>query len=212
LLMSAEDEEGQAMTSQELRDQLITLLLLGHETTASSLAWAFYWICSVPHVYEKLQAELSSLDYNNRTEGLAQLPYLNAVCQETLRLYPIALISQPRIVKEGLKILDYNFEKGTILVPCIYLAHHDPETFHDSYEFIPERFLECKFTPYEYFPFGGGSRACIGGAFSLFEMKLVLGTILSSIDIKLASQPAIQPVRRGITIVPSGGVKVLVKA
>lgn len=211
LLMSGQDEDGQPMTDGELRDQLITLLLLGHETTASSLAWAFYWIYSSTGVASKLQAELHTLGKKPHSEAIAQLPYLNAVCQETLRVYPIALISQPRVVKQPLEIKSYNFEPGTILVPCIYIAHHRRETFPNPRQFQPERFLERKYSPYEYFPFGGGSRACIGGAFSLFEMKLVLGTVISRLQLSLAEQPQVQPVRRGITIVPSGGVQMTVQ-
>jgi cytochrome P450 len=209
LLMSAKDENGESMSDQELRDQLMTLLLLGHETTASSLAWAFYWIYSTPHVLEKLQQELA-MAQDNPAQNFPQLPYLNAVCAETLRLYPIALISQPRIVKEPLTWQDYYFESGTILVPCIYLAHHRREQFPNSHSFQPERFLQEKITAYEYFPFGGGSRACIGSAFSLFEMKLVLGTIISNLSLKLFNPDRIKPVRRGITIVPAGGVEMLV--
>lgn len=211
LLMAAEDEQGKNMSDQELRDQLMTLLLLGHETTASSLAWAFYWIYHTPSVLAKLQQELAGAE-SNPAANLPQLPYLNAVCQETLRLYPIALIAQPRIVKEPLAWQDYFFEVETILVPCIYLAHHRPEQFPESHSFKPERFLKQKITAYEYFPFGGGSRACIGSAFSLFEMKLVLGTIISILSLKLVNPDKIKPVRRGITIVPASGVQMIAKS
>ncbi|MFW6296664.1 MAG: cytochrome P450 [Halothece sp.] len=209
LLMSARDESGEAMTDVELRDQLITLLFLGHETTASSLAWALYWIYSSPNVLDKLTFELNALEDKTDPNAIANLPYLNAVCSETLRLYPIALISQPRVVQNTVKLEKHSYEPETILVPCIYLAHHREETFPNSLEFKPERFLERKFTPYEYFPFGGGTRACIGGAFSMYEMKLILGTILSHCNLKLAKQAPIKPIRRGITIVPSGGVKMI---
>jgi cytochrome P450 len=205
LLMSAEDEEGEKMSDRELRDQLLTLLFLGHETTASSLAWAFYWLYKRPAIRQKLQQEINALGRNFEPEALANLPYLNAVCQETLRVYPIALIAQPRIVKQPLTIQSTTYAPGAILIPCIYLAHHRPQSFPEPHLFKPERFLERKITPFEFFPFGGGSRGCIGMAFSLYEMKLVLGTILARLQLKLDASVPLKPVRRGITIVPSGG-------
>lgn len=203
LLLSARDHTGQPMTDEELRDQLITLLLLGHETTASALAWAFYWVHQTPSVLERLLEELDALGDAPDPDRLAQLPYLTAVCKESLRLYPIALISQPRRVKEPVEIDGYLFDRGTILVPCIYLAHHRPQTYVHPDQFQPERFLHQKVSPYEFLPFGGGSRSCIGSAFSLYEMKLVLATVLSRYQLALANRGAVKPVRRGITIVPS---------
>ena len=203
LLLSAEDESGKKMSDQELRDQLITLLFLGHETTASSLAWMFYWVYSLPPVWEQLKTEFVTLENNPDPESLIKLPYLDAICKETLRLYPIALISQPRVVKETIMINGVSYNPESILVPCIYLAHHREAIFPNSDQFLPERFLENQFTAYEYFPFGGGNRACIGAAFSLYEMKLVFGTIFANLDLELFAHKTVKPVRRGITIVPS---------
>lgn len=209
LLLSAEDEVGNQMSDSELRDQLITLLFLGHETTASSLAWMFYWVYSSPQIWKKLKTEVNRLGNDPDPEALIKLPYLDAICKETLRLYPIALISQPRVVKETIFINGTSYSPETILVPCIYLAHHREKNFHNSTTFVPERFLEHQFTAYQYFPFGGGSRACIGAAFSLYEMKLVFATIFTHLNLELSSKKSVQPVRRGITIVPSGGVEVI---
>lgn len=209
LLMSAHDENGQQMSNVELRDQLVSLLLLGYETTAAVLAWAFYWIHSSPSVLKTLQEELNSLGNPLNPDALAQLPYLTAVCAETLRINPIALICTPRRTLEPLPLAGYHFDAGVILIPCIYLAHQRSETFPNPKEFKPERFLNEKFSPYEYFPFGGGYRGCIGAAFSMFEMKLVIGTILSRCQLSLTRQHPVRPIRRGITIVPSGGVSVV---
>ncbi len=138
------------------------------------------------------------------------MPYLTAL-PETLRIYPIALICTPRMVQESLQVAGYKFESGTVLVPCIYLAHRRAETYPQPEQFNPERFLKQKFSPYEYLPFGGGSRGCIGTAFSMYEMKLVLATILSRFELTLANQRPVYPVRRGITIVPSSnGVQMVV--
>lgn len=207
MLMSACDETGQGMTDVELRDQLITLLLLGHETTASALAWAFYWIYEQPQVLDRLLAELDALGSNPDPIKITQLPYLTAVCKEALRVYPIALISQPRVVKESVQIAGYEFQPGTILVPCIYLAQRRPEVYPQPEQFQPERFLNRKFSPYEYLPFGGGSRSCIGMALSMLEMKLVLATVLSRYQLAPSYKGRVQPTRRGITFVPSSNFR-----
>ena len=212
MLMAARDDRGQQMDDEELRDQLMSLLLLGYETTAAALAWAFYLIHSHPHVRDRLQQELNNAD-NPQPDAIAQLPYLTAVCQESLRVHPIALICTPRMVRDSIQIAGDNFNAGTIIVPCIYLAHRRVETYPDPEKFQPERFLQQKFSPFEYLPFGGGSRGCIGAAFSLYEMKLVLATVLSQYELELANSRPVDPVRRGITIVPSeNGMQMVVKA
>ena len=207
LLIAAQDEQGNTLTDEELHDQLITLLLLGYDTTSSALAWAFYWIHKTPQVCQNLEQERQNLDQNSDALDITQLPYLTAVCQETLRIHPIALISQPRVVKKAVKIQNYQFAPGTILVPCIHLAHHRNSVFPDSKQFKPERFLNHKFSAYEYFPFGGGRRSCIGMALSLFEMKLILSTILSHYQLQLIEHRPVKAVRRGITIIPSNDFK-----
>ncbi len=212
LLLAARDEDGEGMSDRELRDQLITLLLLGHETTASSLAWALHWLHSQPGILPQLQAELANLGSAATPEAIAQLPYLSAVCQETLRLYPIALIAQPRVVRQPFSLGDRQLAPGQIVIACIYLAHQRAATFAAPEQFRPERFLTRKFSPYEYFPFGGGSRGCIGMAFAIYEMKLILATLLQVRSLQLAPQPPVRPVRRGITIVPSGGVRMAVQS
>lgn len=213
MLMSARDENGQSMTDIELRDQLVSLLLLGYETTAGALAWAFYLIHSHAQVLDKLRHEIDSLGDHPQPEAIATLPYLTAVCQESLRIHPIALICTPRMVKESVQVTGYSFCAETIIVPCIYLAHRRTETYPQPEKFQPERFLNQKFSPFEYLPFGGGSRGCIGAAFSLYEMKLVLASVLSRFELALANQRPVYPVRRGITIVPSSsGVQMVVKA
>ncbi|MDV2990735.1 MAG: putative cytochrome P450 135B1 [Chroococcidiopsis sp. SAG 2025] len=202
MLMSARDENGQQMNDEELRDQLMSLLLLGYETTAAALAWAFYLIHSHPQVRDRLQQELNNAD-RTQPDAIAQLPYLTAICQESLRVHPIALICTPRMVRDSVQIAGDKFNAGTIIIPCIYLTHRREEIYPQPEKFQPERFLQQKFSPFEYLPFGGGSRGCIGAAFSLYEMKLVLAAVLSQYELELANSRPVSPVRRGITIVPS---------
>lgn len=211
LLISARDENGEGMSDRELRDQIITLLLLGYDTTASATAWVFYLIHQFPHIRDQLVAELQTLGSDSDPTQAVQLPYLTAVCREALRLHPIALISQPRVVRESVTIRGDRFEPGTILVPCIHLAHMRSPTYPEPKKFRPERFLERRFSPYEYFPFGGGSRSCIGMALSLFEIKIILAIVLSRCQFSLADLGPVRPVRRGITIVPSDNFKLIVE-
>jgi unspecific monooxygenase len=210
LMMAARDEAGESMTDVELRDELMTLLIAGHETTATALAWALYWIHHLPEVREKLLQELDSLGENPDPNAIFRAPYLNAVCSETLRLYPVAMLVLNRLVKSPLKIMGYEFEPGTLLVPCIYLAHHRQDLYPESKQFKPERFLERQFAPSEYLPFGGGNRRCIGMALALFEMKLVLATVLSQWQMELADSKPVQPLRKGALIGPAGGVRMVV--
>ncbi|KJH72446.1 cytochrome P450 [Aliterella atlantica] len=219
LLLAARDEVGQPMTDEELRDELITLLFAGHETTASALAWALYCIDSLPEVKEKLRAEIDSLPANSEpnalaklNEVIARLPYLNAVCCETLRIYPIALNPFPRVTKVPMEIMGYKFEPGTLLLASTYLTHHREDIYPEPKQFKPERFLSRQFSPYEYLPFGGSDRRCIGAAFALFEMKLALATILSRCELKLATKHPIKPTRRGLTVAPPANMQMVVTA
>ncbi|MBW4547609.1 MAG: cytochrome P450 [Symplocastrum torsivum CPER-KK1] len=210
LLLSARDEAGQPMTDEELRDELLTLLFAGHETTASALSWALYWTDHLPAVRDRLLSELDTLSPDTDPTTIARLPYLSAVCQETLRIYPIAINPFPRTLKAPMEIMGYQFEPGTNLLISIYLTHHREDIYPEPKRFKPERFLERQFSPYEYLPFGGGNRLCIGMAFAQYEMKLVLATILSRYNLMLADSRPIKPARRGFTIAPPGNMRMVV--
>ena len=201
--MSARDEAGEALTDAELRDELMTLLLVGHETTATALTWALYWIHKFPTVRNQLLNELQALDAPLDFSTLFRLPYLNAVCCETLRIYPVIMATFARVTKSRIELMGSSLEPGTIVVGCIYLAHHRADVYPDPDEFRPERFLERHYSPFEYLPFGGGVRRCIGMAFAQFEMKLVISGILSGFELALADSRSVRPVRRGLTSGPS---------
>ena len=207
LMMAARDENGEPMTNEELRDELMTLLFAGHETTATALAWAFYWIHSLPSVRQKLLQELDSLGENPDPMEISRLPYLSAVCQETLRIYPVGMLTFPRVVREPVEVMGYQLEPGTMIFGSIYLTHHREDLYPEPLQFKPERFLERQFSPYEYVPFGGGSRRCIGLALAQLEMKLVLAKILQNFDLVLAEKKPVQAKRRGVTLGPAGGVR-----
>ena len=210
LLLAARDEQGEPMTDIELRDELMTLLFAGHETTASALSWAFYWIHKIPEVQTKLLAELSAITPDTDPSDIAKLSYLSAVCSETLRIHPVVIFTFGRTLRQPMQVMGYDLPAGAMLSPCIYLVHHREDLYPNSKEFRPERFLERQFSPYEYLPFGGSNRRCLGYAFALFEMKLILATVLKQTPLQLASQRPIQPVRRGLTFTPAGGVPMVV--
>jgi cytochrome P450 family 110 len=205
LMMSARDENGEPMTDVELRDELMTLLVAGHETTASAITWALYWIHHLPEVRQKLLSELDNFRDNADLYEITRLPYLTAVCQETLRIYPIAMIALPRAVKSPIEIMGYKFEPGTLLAPCIYLTHRRQDLYPNPQQFQPERFLARQFSQYEYLPFGGGNRRCLGVAFAMLEIKLVLATVLSHFELAIAEPRPVKPIRRGLTLAPSEG-------
>ncbi|CAD5939358.1 putative cytochrome P450 110 [Planktothrix tepida] len=207
LMIAARDEEGNPMTDQELRDELLTLLFAGHETTATAMSWALYWIHRQPEVYQTLMQELTSLPSDANGMDIFRLPYLTAVCQETLRIYPVGMLTFARTNKESVDLMGYQLPPKTLVVGCIYLTHRREDLYPQADQFKPERFLEHKFSPYEFLPFGGGSRLCLGMALAQYEMKLVLATILLNYELNLLEKQPVKAVRRGVTLAPKGGIK-----
>lgn len=211
LMLSARDENGQPMSDRQLQDELMTMLVAGHETTATALSWAFYWIHKLPEVKEKLLQELANLGDNPDPLAISRLPYLTALCQETLRIYPIVPITFPRIAKSAVEIMGHQFEAETTLVPCVYLVHHREDLYPEPKQFRPERFLERQYSACEFIPFGGGNRHCLGYALAMLEMKLVLATVLTNYELALANNQLVTPKRRGLTIATSNGVPLVMK-
>jgi cytochrome P450 family 110 len=203
LLMSARDEAREGLSDTELRDELMTLLIAGHETTATALTWALYWIHRLPSVRQRLLAEIDSLDNNFDPNVVFKLPYLSAVCSETLRIHPVALLTFARVTRSRVILTGVTLDPGTMVAGCIYLAHRRAEAFPDPEKFNPDRFLDRHYSPYEFLPFGGGVRRCIGMAFAQFEMKLVLCAILSRFDLALANSRPVRQQRRGLVSGPS---------
>ncbi len=209
LLLAARDEDGQPMTDPELKDELRTLLIAGHETTALGMAWALHHLHHEPQTLQRLLEELAPLGPQPEPEALMKLPYLGAVCDESLRLHPIVIVVGRRTLAP-FTLRGRELPPGTAIMGSIWLAHHDPATYPESQRFRPERFLERKFSPFEYLPFGGGARRCIGAAFALYEMRVVLGTLLATHRFSLAQGTTPErPVRRNVTFGPSQGAELV---
>ena len=210
LLVSARADDGATLSDQEIREQILTLLFAGHETVGSALAWALHLVASNPPVLARLLVELDALGDVPPAEALAAAPYLGAVCSETLRLYP----PLPDVIRKLLRpmtVMGHDLPAGTAVAACIAAIHVRPDLFPEPTAFRPERFLERTYAPHEYLPFGGGDRRCIGSAFSLYQMKLVLGTLLARYRFELCDRKPVRPVLRNIATGPSGGVPALVR-
>jgi len=208
LMMAARHEDGSAMTRDELHDELITLVFAGHETTGIALAWSIYWLLANPECMRRLLTEIDKLGSNPDPENLSRLPYLDAVVQETLRLHPI-VPDIPRQTTRPFELLGYRIPEGIGVAVATSRIHMNKDVYPDPEKFRPERFLERKFSPFEFTPFGGGARRCLGAAFATYEMKIVLGTLLSHYRLVLAEPGEVKPARRNIVMGPATGVRVM---
>jgi cytochrome P450 len=203
MLLRARHDDGSPMSQQELRDELMTALVAGHETTASQLAWAFERLARDPRVLGRLTAEVD--------EGESD-EYLTATVHEILRLKPVIPNAEPRLTKERVTIGGFTYPPGVALLASGYLVHHDPEIYPDPYAFRPERFVGVNPGTYTWLPFGGGRRRCLGASFALQEMKIVLRTAASRFELSPATPEPEQTGRRSITFSPRGGARVVLRA
>ena len=202
LLLRARDEAGEPLSDRELRDELITILLAGHETTATSIGWAFERLLRTPAAFERLSAEVGAGESTD---------YLDAVIKETLRVRPVVpeVFRAPTAPTE---LGGYLFAPGTQLAASILLVQFDPELYPpDPHEFRPERFLDGAPEPYTWVPFGGGVRRCLGAAFATLEMKVVISTILSRARLRAPRARAEKARFRGVTLLPSRGGEAVVE-
>jgi cytochrome P450 len=200
MLLAARHEDGSPMSAQELRDELMTALVAGHETTASQLAWAFERLAREPAA---LAALVSALDSGSGDE------YLTATIQEVMRRRPVVINAEPRLAKREVEIGDWTYDRGVALLASIWLVHHDAENYREPYAFRPERFLERAPGTYTWIPFGGGRRRCLGASFAMLEMKTVLRAVLKRCAIRPAAAPPEGIRRRSITISPAEGAIVI---
>jgi cytochrome P450 len=198
MLIAAEFDDGSRMDDTELRDQLMTLLLAGHETTATGLAWTFDLLLHTPDVMQRLLAEL-----DDGSSG-----YLDAVITESLRLRPVVPMTG-RLLKAPAQLGGFELDAGTVVLAAIYMAHTNPGPYPDPFAFRPERFVDDGPDTYSWIPFGGGTRRCIGAAFAQLEMRVALRTILDSIALRAADPEPERMTRRNVTLSPRNGVRVL---
>jgi cytochrome P450 len=212
LLLDARDEHGAPMRDEELLDEMFTLLMAGHETTATSLAWIFYHVLPRPDVREKLRAELDGVlgDGPVRAEHVPRLEYLEAVMKESARLTPVAT-NVIRRLHAPARIGGIDLPAGIKVSASIYGAHHRADLWPDPERFEPDRFLGTRPGPNTFFPFGGGVRRCIGAAFATYELKIVLAEVLSRVDLRIAPGYRMRPVLRAVTIAPSRGLPVVME-
>ena len=202
MLLAARHEDGSPMSNQELRDELMTLLVAGHETTASELAWAFERLAREPAVCGRLVEEIDSGEDES---------YLTATIQETLRRRPVLPNAAPRLVKKPVEIGGWTYPPGVCVVANSYLVQHDPEIYEDPYAFRPERFLDEQPGTYTWIPFGGGRRRCLGASFAMLEMKLVLRAVLSKREVAMGGGAVELNRRRSITLSPRDGAPTVLR-
>ncbi len=198
LLLTARDEDGQGLTDSELRDELMTLLLAGHETTATALSWTLERLVRHPDALGRLTEELRAGEGDD---------YLDAVIKETLRLRPV-VPAVARYLTEPTELGGRVLPAGVHITPSIYLTHRNPDIYPEPNRFRPERFLERPAGTYEWIPFGGGTRRCLGATFALFEMRIVLSEILRTLDIATTDSRSERIARRAITFSPGGGGRI----
>ena len=197
LLLAARHEDGSAMTDVELRDQLMTLLTAGHETTATGLSWAFERLLRTPRALEAL---LGTLDDDE---------YLDAVVKETLRVRPV-VADVARVLKQPIVLAGYPLPAGTLVLPGITAVHMRADLYPEPHEFRPERFMGGGAESYSWIPFGGGVRRCIGASFAQVEMRVVIREVLRRVTLRAVSERPERPKIRHVTVVPARGCRVIV--
>jgi len=201
MLLGARDEHGEAMTDEELRDQLVTLLLAGHETTATGLAWIFERVLRTPAVHARLRTAVAEDDDR----------YLDCLIKEGLRLRPVVPLVA-RQVNAPFPVGDYTVPAGTLLTCSMILTHSRPDLYPEPDAFRPERFMEDAPDTYTWLPFGGGTRRCIGAAFATLEMKVILRHVFAQCELEAPDAKPERPRRRFVTYPPNRGARVLLRS
>ena len=202
-LVAARHEDGSPMTDVEIHDELMTLLVAGHETTATQLAWALERLTRAPAVLSRLVEAVDDGDGD---------PYMTAVIRESLRLRPVLLNAAPRTVKKPIEVGGVLYEPRVHLLPSAWLVQHDPDVYPEPYAFRPERFLESDPGTYTWIPFGGGRRRCVGASFAQMEMAIVLRELLRVSEVSAGVEGPEATVRRAITVTPARGGETVLTA
>lgn len=207
LLLAADSPLG-ALDDDELRDQIVSLLFAGHETTASATAWTLYWLHRDEQMRHDVIAELAAT--SNNGSDPAQVPLLHAVIQEALRRTPPAIIAGKRILPTDGQLLGKPLAAGTVVTPCIYLANQSPDIFPNPRKFDPERFLGNRFSHPHYFPFGGGTRRCLGSELAMLEIRMIAAALLRRCELRCVNPGAGIPELRGPAMTIARDLRILV--
>jgi cytochrome P450 len=211
MLVAARYEDGGAMSDEVLRDHLMTLLIGGHETTATALTWAVDGALRHPGTMEKMREEVDRvMGAGFDPARIKELTYVGAVVNESMRLHPIATAVSRRL-KKDMRLAGRDLKAGTIVAPCLYLVQRDARIWPEPDKFRPERFLEGKAPIYHFFPFGAGVWKCLGAQFAEYEMRVVLARLVAQLDLTMMVNdglPASKPMQRGFTVAPADGLPV----
>ena len=209
MLLQIKDESGAGATREELRDQLMTLLGAGYDTTATMLCWVFELVLRHPEVLGRLEAEIAAAAPDAAAQP-GSLEYVDATIKEALRMYPI-LPTLGRKTRAPVKLGDHELPAGVMVMPAAYATHHRADLYPEPEAFKPERFLGKKPDPYAWFPFGGGARRCLGMAFALHEMKVVLATMIPAVRLRLVDAAPLEITLRTFFFAPKGGTRAIVE-
>jgi cytochrome P450 len=204
MLVRATDEDGRTLTDRELRDQLMTLLVAGHDTTATALSWALERLTRHPAILDKAVQAADAGD-------AAGDEYLDAVAKETLRIRPV-VYDVGRVLKEPVELAGYQLPAGVMVVPGIGLVHSNSEVYPDADRFDPDRMIGATLSPTTWFPFGGGNRRCLGATFAMVEMRVVLREILRRVELATTTAPAETQKVNAVIMVPRNGGRIQVRA
>ena len=215
MLLLARNDQGEGLTDAEMRDELATLILAGHETTGTALSWALECVLQRPEVVRRIREEMAQVagagEVPRGREQVAKLEYLDAVIKEVLRFRPIMAFGGTRIVQAPWRLQEWEIPPGTGVANALSMVHRRPDLYPEPMEFRAERFLQKRPDPYEWTPFGGGVRRCLGMAFALYEMKIVLARLLATTHIELAQAGPARAVTRGFFIAPANGLPIRVR-
>lgn len=208
--LSADSERWQSLPKATLRDELVTMLLGGADTTATTLSWVLAWLVKNPEVMETLVAEVDGVlgDKSLAEQDIESLPFLDAVVKESSRISPMLFNSSARLLKQPMTLGGYKIPAGTMVANCAYLVHHRADIYTAPESFTPQRFLDSKPSPYQWIPFGGGVRRCIGMGFAIHEIKIALVTLLRTYvlqDKGVSTEAEMQ----GSFFGPAGGVPII---
>ncbi len=208
--MQARYDDGSALTIDELVDEARTLIVGGHDTTTTALVWCFYYLHAHPGNARPTPRRARAARSRTDAGRARRAPYLNAVCNEALRLHPVVPIV-PRMAVRPFRFRGFDVAPGQFIAVSTSLLQRSPTIFADPGAFVPDRFLARKYSPFEYAPFGGGARRCIGAAFGAYQMRMVLGSILARAELTLVPAPKPKRILAAITMGPNRPIRLRVR-